>query len=123
MLEVVVLGVGTVVVTLLMVSIVRHIIEWSVAREFAQWKISYRDFARWYEQDPSHWRIFDKSNVEFSGGGQEVYCYFGFFGLIAYKRFYQNFTHNKAPRKHRQNRAQSRKKIDRLYDLYGYPKK
>ena len=117
------LGVITVIVILLILFLTGHTIEWVTARDFGEWKISYRDFKRWYEQDPYHWTIFDSSSVQFTGGGQKVFCYFGFFGLIAYKRFHKNFTRNKTPRKLRQSRAKSREKIDRLYDLYGYPKK
>ena len=123
MLEAIVSGVGMVIIISLFFLLVGHAIDWHVARDFGEWKISYRDFTRWYEQDPYHWTIFDSSNVLFSGGGQEVYCYFGFFGLIAYKNFYKNFTSNKTPKKHRQSKAESREKIDELYDMYGYPKK
>ena len=123
MLEAIVLSVGAVIVISLFLLLVGHTIEWVTARDFGEWKISYRDFKWWYGQDPYHWTIFDSSNVLFSGGGQEVYCYFGFFGLIAYKRFHKNLTRNKALRKRRQSRAESREKIDRLYDMYGHSKR
>ena len=123
MLGAIIFGVSVVIIVSLIAFLTAYTAEWVAARAFGEWKISYRDFTRWYEQDPYHWTIFDDSNVVFSGGGQEVYCYFGFFGLIAYKRFHKNFTRNKTPRKLRQSRAKSREKIDRLYDLYGYPKK
>lgn len=123
MLEVIGFTICAVIVISLILLLAGHTVEWAIAREFGEWKISYRDFTRWYEQDPYHWTIFDSSSVQFTGGGQEVFCYFGFFGLITYKRFHKNFTRNKTPRKHRQSRAKSRKKIDRLYDMYGYPKK
>ena len=123
MLGAIIFGVGVIIFISLIASLAAYTVEWVVTREFGEWKISYRDFTRWYEQDPYHWTIFDSSNVQFSGGGQEVYCYFGFFGLMAYKRFYKNFICNKTPRKHRQSRAKSREKIDRLYDMYGYPEK
>ena len=116
MLEAIVLSVGAVIVISLILLLVGHTIDWYVAREFGEWKISYHDFKQWYEQDPYHWTFFDKSNVQFSGGGQEVYCYFGFFGLIAYKRFYENFTHNKTPKKHRLTKAESREKIEQSYE-------
>lgn len=115
--------IGAMIIILLFLLLAAHAIDWLTTREFGEWKISYRDFKRWYEKDPDHWTLFDSSNVLFSGGGQKVYCYFGFFDLIAYKGFYENFTHNKTPKKHRQSRAKSREKIDRLYDMYGYPKK
>ena len=115
--------IGATIIITLFALLIAHTVEWYVAREFGEWKISYRDFKRWYEQDPDHWTLFDSSNVLFSGGGQGVYCYFGFFGLIVYKGFYENFTRGKTPKKHRQSRAESREKIDRLYDMYGYPKK
>ena len=123
MLGAIIFGVSVVIFISLISCLAAHTAEWVVAREFGEWKISYRDFTRWYEQNPYHWEIFDNSNVQFTSGGQEVFCYFGFFGLIAYKGFYENFTHNKTPKKHRQSRAKSREKIDRLYDMYGYPKK
>lgn len=123
MLGTIIFGVGMVIIVPLIIFFIIYTVEWVVAREFGEWKISYRDFKRWYEQDPYHWEIFNSSNVQFSGGGQERYCYFGFFGLIAYKNFYKNFTHNKTPKKHRQSKAESREKIDELYDMYGYPKK
>lgn len=123
MLGAVIFIIGAMIIITFFVLLAVHAIEWSVAREFGEWKISYRDFKRWYEKDPGHWMLFDSSNVSFSGGGQRAYCYFGFFDTIAYKRFYKNFTRNKTPKKHRQSRAKSREKIDRLYDMYGYPKK
>ena len=109
--------IGAMIIILLFLLLAAHAIDWLTTREFGEWKISYRDFKRWYEKDPDHWTLFDSSNVLFSGGGQKVYCYFGFFGLIAYKGFYENFIYDKTPKKHRQSRAKSREKIDQLYDM------
>lgn len=112
MLGAIIFGVGAVII----ISLTNYTVEWVVAREFGEWKISYRDFRRWYEQDPYHWTFFDNTNVLFSGGGQEVICYFGFFGRMAYKRFYQELTRKKTPKKHRLTKAESREKVEAFYE-------
>ena len=71
MLETIIFGVGVVIIVLFIAFLFSYTVDWVVAKEFGEWKISYRDFKWWYEQDPSHWTIFDSSNVQFSGGGQE----------------------------------------------------
>ena len=116
MLGVIIFGISVVIFILLIAYLTAYTAEWFAARGFGEWKISYRDFTRWYEQNPYHWEIFDNSNVQFTSGGQEVFCYFGFFGLIAYKRFYKNFTRKKTPKKHRLTKAESREKIEQSYE-------
>lgn len=116
MLGAIIFNASAVIIISLIASLIAYTVEWVVARELGEWKISYRDFTRWYEQNPYHWEIFDSSNVQFTSGGQEVYCYFGFLGLIAYKRFYKNFIRNKTPKKHRLTKAESREKIEQSYE-------
>ena len=104
------------VITIFIMTLTLHILEWSTARDFGDMKISYRDFRRWLKKDPSGWRFFDNSNVEFYDGERFQMCYFGFFGLMAYKRYYYNTVFSKAPKKHRLTRAESREKIEQSYE-------
>lgn len=104
------------VITIPLMAFIIYILEWSTARDFGDMKISYRDFRWWLKKDPSNWRFFDNSNVEFYDGERFQMCYFGFFGLMAYKRYYYSVIFSKGPKKHRLTKVESREKIEQSYE-------
>lgn len=104
------------VITIFIMTFTLHILEWSTARDFGDMKISYRDFRRWLKKNPTCWRAYDNANVKFYDGERFWMCYFGFFGLMAYKRYYYSVIFSKRPKKHRLTKAESRKKIEQSYE-------
>lgn len=106
------------VIAIFIMALTIHVLEWSTARDFGNMKISYRDFRRWLKKDPSVWRFFSSSNVQFYSYNDERFymCYFGFFGLMAYKRYYYATVFSKPPKKHRLTKAESREKVELSYE-------
>ena len=104
------------VITIFIMTFIIHTLEWSMARDFGDMKISYRDFRRWLKKYPTRWRPYNNANVKFYDGKQFWMCYFGFFGLMAYKRYYYSVVFSKPPKKRRLTMAESRKKIEQSYE-------
>ena len=104
------------VITIFLITFTLHILEWYTGRDFGDMKISYRDFRHWIKKDPSRWRPFDNFNVQFYDGERFQMCYFGFFGLMAYKRYYYSVIFSRGPKKHRLTKAESREKIEQSYE-------
>lgn len=104
------------VIVIFIMTFTIHILEWSTARDFGDMKISYRDFRQWLEKYPTRWRVYNNTNVKFYDGKQFWMCYFGFFGLMAYKRYYYSVIFSRGPKKHRLTKAESREKIEQSYE-------
>lgn len=104
------------VIAIFIITFIIHTLEWSIARDFGDMKISYRDFRRWLKKDPTCWRPYNNTNVKFYDGEQSWMCYFGYFGLMAYKRYYYSVIFSRGPKKHRLTKAESREKIEQSYE-------
>ena len=91
---------------------------WEASRSFGDWCISYKDFRRWYELDPTRWDLFDSSNVRFLGDRfeQSRFCYFGFIDLAKYMVFYNSKVKCNR-RSHR--KSDTRERIESVYRRIG----
>lgn len=99
-----------------------YIAIWVSSREFGDWKISYKDFKRWYKAGPDLWSIFDNSNVRFLGDSSTTrhMCYFGIVDLARYMLFYYArymlfyYTHPKQ-KLTKPNKLSPRQEIESVY--------